>query len=75
MEKGYGYVKAGVILSDFYDIGTFQSRLFDEVTMRSNSHLLMSTLDNINPAVLAGVFAKQGMHRDWAMGGNFLAAC
>ena len=65
---GYGYTKAGVILSDFYDIGTFQAGLFDQVATGSNSHSLMSTLDNINHSGLGRVFfARQGMRRDWAM--------
>ena len=72
--EGYGYVKAGVILSDFYDIGTFQSGLFDKVTTRSNSHSLMSTLDNINHSGLGRVFfARQGVHRDWAMKRQYLS--
>jgi len=72
--EGYGYVKAGVILSDFYDVGVFQSGLFDELAMRSNSHLLMSTLDNINHSGLGRVFfARQGMRRDWAMRREYLS--
>lgn len=67
-KDGFRYAKAGVMLSDFYDLGMFQPGLFDEVSSRSNSQQLMSVLDNINHSGAGKVFfAGQGLKKDWSM--------
>ncbi len=73
-KEGHGYVKAGVMLSDFYDIGTFQSELFEQPARYSNSQSLMATLDRINHRGLGRVFfARQSASRDWAMKRDYLS--
>ncbi len=67
-KDGFRYAKAGVMLSDFYDLGMFQSGLFDDVSTRSNSQQLMSVLDTINQNGAGKVFfAGQGTKKDWSM--------
>ncbi|WP_411913423.1 translesion error-prone DNA polymerase V subunit UmuC [Vibrio sp. 1640] len=67
-KDGFRYAKAGVMLSDFYDLGMFQSGLFDDVSTRSNSQQLMSVLDTINQSGAGKVFfAGQGTKKDWSM--------
>ncbi|MGR5093451.1 translesion error-prone DNA polymerase V subunit UmuC [Vibrio maritimus] len=67
-KDGFRYAKAGVMLSDFYDPGMFQPRLFDDVSTRSNSQQLMSVLDSINQSGAGKVFfAGQGTKKDWSM--------
>ncbi|MCV5754703.1 DUF4113 domain-containing protein, partial [Escherichia coli] len=64
-KDGFRYAKAGVMLSDFYDLGMFQSGLFDDVSTRSNSQQLMSVLDTINQNGAGKVFfAGQGTKKD-----------
>jgi len=65
---GYDYAKAGVVLSDFYDIGTVQAGLFDKPSVHTNSRQLMNVVDNINHSGLGRVFfARQGVQKKWAM--------
>ena len=65
---GYDYAKAGVVLSDFYDIGTYQAGLFDQPSAHTNSRQLMHVVDEINHSGLGKVFfARQGIKKDWAM--------
>ena len=65
---GYDYAKAGVVLSDFYDIGTYQAGLFDQPSAHTNSRKLMHVVDEINHSGLGRVFfARQGIKKDWAM--------
>ncbi len=67
-KDGFRYAKAGVMLSDFYDPGMFQPRLFDDVSTRTNSQQLMSVLDSINQSGAGKVFfAGQGTKKDWSM--------
>ncbi|ELE1939498.1 translesion error-prone DNA polymerase V subunit UmuC [Vibrio cholerae] len=67
-KDGFRYAKAGVMLSDFYDLGMFQPGLFDDVSTRSNSQKLMSVLDTINQSGAGKVFfAGQGTKKDWSM--------
>ncbi|RJK84475.1 translesion error-prone DNA polymerase V subunit UmuC [Vibrio cholerae] len=67
-KDGFRYAKAGVMLSDFYDLGMFQPGLFDDVSTRSNSQQLMSVLDTINQSGAGKVFfAGQGTKKDWSM--------
>ena len=65
---GYDYAKAGVVLSDFYDIGTYQVGLFDQPSAHTNSRQLMHVVDEINHSGRGKVFfARQGIKKDWAM--------
>ncbi|MDA9014743.1 translesion error-prone DNA polymerase V subunit UmuC [Porticoccaceae bacterium] len=65
---GYDYAKAGVVLSDFYDIGTYQVGLFDKPSAYSNSRQLMQVMDRINHSGRAKVFfARQGIEKSWTM--------
>ncbi len=65
---GYDYAKAGVVLSDFYDIGTYQTGLFDKPSAYSNSRQLMQVMDRINHSGRAKVFfARQGIEKSWTM--------
>jgi DNA polymerase V len=65
---GYDYAKAGVVLSDFYDIGTYQAGLFDKPSARTDSRQLMDVIDGINHSGLGKVFfARQGIKKSWAM--------
>jgi DNA polymerase V len=65
---GYDYAKAGVVLSDFYDIGTYQLGLFENHIERSNSRQLMHILDTINHSGQGRLFfARQGVTRGWVM--------
>lgn len=65
---GYRYMKAGVMLSDFYEGGIYQPELFDEVKLRQNSKALMSTLDRINNSGKGTLFlASQGTQKHWSM--------
>ena len=65
---GYQYAKAGVVLSDFYDIGTYQAGLFDQPSGHTNSRQLMHVMDTINHSGRGKVFfARQGIKRSWTM--------
>jgi DNA polymerase V len=65
---GYHYAKAGVVLSDFYDIGTYQAELFDQPSTYTNSRQLMNVVDTINHSGRGKVFfARQGVKKGWAM--------
>jgi DNA polymerase V len=65
---GYRYMKAGVMLSDFYEPGVYQQSLFDEGTVRPNAKALMSVLDTINHSGKGHIFlAGQGTQKHWAM--------
>lgn len=67
-KDGYRYMKAGVMLSDFYAPGVFQPGLFDEVSRRPNSQALMQVVDAINHSGTGRVwFAGQGVKKSWAM--------
>ncbi|QEW07377.1 translesion error-prone DNA polymerase V subunit UmuC [Nitrincola iocasae] len=66
--EGYRYMKAGVMLSDFYEPGTFQPSLFEEYRSHANAEALMSVLDTINHSGKGRVFfAVQGTKKDWKM--------
>lgn len=65
---GYRYMKAGVMLSDFYEPGVYQPSLFDDATTRPNAKALMSVLDRINNSGKGNIFlAGQGTQKAWVM--------
>lgn len=65
---GYRYAKAGIMLSDFYEPGVYQTNLFDECRQRADTKSLMSVLDKINRGGKGRVFfAGQGIRKDWSM--------
>jgi DNA polymerase V len=71
---GYDYAKAGVVLSDFYDIGTYQAGLFDKPSDRTDSRQLMDVIDGINHSGRGKVFfARQGIKKSWAMKREYLS--
>lgn len=66
--KGYRYIKAGIVLGDFFSQGVAQLDLFDEHQPRRNSQELMQLMDNINKTGCGKLwFAGQGINKSWAM--------
>ena len=62
------FIKAGVMLSDFYDEGIYQGDLFRSAKRRINSKELMTTIDMINNSGIGRVaFASQGIKKTWSM--------
>ncbi len=67
-KDGHRYMKAGVMLSDFFSQGVAQLNLFDEHQPRPNSDELMQTIDRLNHSGRGTVwFAGQGIQKSWAM--------
>jgi DNA polymerase V len=65
---GFRYMKAGIMLGEFYDPGIYQYSLFDPVNPKTNSEALMAVLDKINFSGKGNVwFAGQGVTQPWAM--------
>ncbi|RLM18807.1 DNA polymerase V subunit UmuC [Brenneria alni] len=65
---GYRYMKAGVMLGDFFNQGVAQLNLFDAHGPRAGSDALMHVLDAINQSGKGKVwFAGQGMKQPWQM--------
>lgn len=70
-QPGYAYAKAGVMLSDFYDEGTYQLDLWTPENLRPQSKALMQVIDKINQTGLGHIqFAAQGIERSWHMQRN-----
>ncbi|PIJ50954.1 DNA polymerase V subunit UmuC [Erwinia sp. OLTSP20] len=66
--NGHRYIKAGVMLADFFSNGVAQLNLFDDNAPRANSAALMQTIDRINTSGKGKVwFAGQGIEPGWAM--------
>lgn len=62
------YMKAGVVLSDFFSQGVAQLSLFDEHQPRGNSHALMGVIDRLNHSGRGSLwFAGQGIEQSWVM--------
>lgn len=75
-KPGPRYVKAGVMLGDFFSQGVAQLNLFDGYAPRANSERLMETLDSINLKGRGTLwFAGQGTGQHWAMRRDFLSPC
>lgn len=65
---GFRYMKAGVMLSDFYDPGVYQPDLFNEQVVRINSKQLMAVFDQINHSGKGRIwFAAEGIQKQWDM--------
>lgn len=65
---GHRYMKAGVMLGDFFSKGIAQLGLFDEYKPSPNSEALMGIVDGINQSGKGRLwFAGQGTHKAWAM--------
>ncbi|WP_410012260.1 translesion error-prone DNA polymerase V subunit UmuC [Sodalis sp. C49] len=68
------YLKAGVVLGDFYDRGVAQLGLFDRYKPHVNAEALMATLDKVNRSGRGQIwFAGQGIRRDWQMKRDMLS--
>ncbi|QGU87235.1 translesion error-prone DNA polymerase V subunit UmuC [Erwinia sorbitola] len=66
--EGHRYMKAGVMLGDFFSRGVAQLNLFDEHQPKANSEALMGVLDALNQSGKGKVwFAGQGIDKSWAM--------
>lgn len=65
---GHRYMKAGVMLGDFFSQGVSQLNLFDEYRPQPNSEALMRVVDGFNQSGKASLFfAGQGIEKSWAM--------
>ncbi|MFB4359035.1 translesion error-prone DNA polymerase V subunit UmuC [Pantoea sp. BS_4] len=71
---GHRYMKAGVMLGDFYSQGVAQLNLFDEYRPQANSEALMRVIDGLNQSGKASLFfAGQGIEKSWAMKRDMLS--
>ena len=67
-KKDINFIKAGVMLSDFYDEGIYQGDLFRVFNGREDSKKLMTTIDKINSSGIGKItFASQGIKKSWSM--------
>ncbi|WP_394181463.1 translesion error-prone DNA polymerase V subunit UmuC [Marinomonas posidonica] len=74
--SGFRYMKAGVMLSDFYEHGAFPTDLFDSATHNAKSKQLMIVVDHINQSGLGNLFfAAQGVTPQWSMKREHLSPC
>lgn len=65
---GFRYMKAGVMLSDFFSQGVAQLHLFDDFSPQANSQALMQVIDSINHSGRGRIgFAGKGIEQKWAM--------
>ncbi|TPD93626.1 translesion error-prone DNA polymerase V subunit UmuC [Pantoea vagans] len=65
---GHRYMKAGIMLGDFYSQGVAQLSLFDEYQPQANSEALMRVVDGLNQSGKASLFfAGQGIKKSWEM--------
>ena len=63
-KKNINFIKAGVMLSDFYDKGVSQSDMFIRKNRNEKDITLMKTIDRINSTGIGKVnFASQGIKR------------
>ena len=66
--EGHRYMKAGIVLGDFFSQGVAQLDLFDEHQPRRNSEELMQLMDKINKTGSGKLwFAGQGINKAWSM--------
>ncbi|KAF6669168.1 translesion error-prone DNA polymerase V subunit UmuC [Pantoea sp. EKM101V] len=72
--EGHRYMKAGIVLTDFFSQGVAQLDLFDEHQPRRNSEELMQLIDRINTRGSGKLwFAGQGVNKAWAMKRDMLS--
>lgn len=65
---GHRYMKAGVMLGDFFSQGVSQLNLFDEFKPQANSESLMRVVDGLNQSGKGKLwFAGQGIQKSWGM--------
>lgn len=65
---GHRYMKAGVMLGDFFSHGVSQLNLFDDFKPQQNSEALMQVIDRVNQSGRGTLwFAGQGIQKPWAM--------
>jgi len=65
---GHRYMKAGVMLADFFSNGVAQLNLFDDSSPQKNSAALMEAIDQLNNSGKGKIwFAGQGIEKTWAM--------
>ncbi|UJL38808.1 translesion error-prone DNA polymerase V subunit UmuC [Pantoea agglomerans] len=66
--EGHRYMKAGIVLGDFFSQGVAQFDLFDEHQPRRNSEELMKLIDTFNKLGSGKLwFAGQGINKAWSM--------
>ena len=71
---GHRYMKAGVMLGDFYSQGVAQLSLFDEYRPQANSEALMRVVDGLNQSGKASLFfVGQGIQKSWSMKRDMLS--
>ena len=62
------FIKAGIMLSDFFDEGVHQADLFIPWERKLKSNVLMKTVDKINTNNRRRItFAAQGIKKSWSM--------
>ncbi|MFT4270844.1 MAG: translesion error-prone DNA polymerase V subunit UmuC [Pantoea sp.] len=65
---GHRYMKAGVMLGNFFSQGVAQLNLFDEFQPQTNSEALMRVVDGLNQSGKGKIwFAGQGILKAWEM--------
>ena len=75
-QDGPRYMKAGVMLGDFFSQGISQLNLFDDYKPRADSESLMRVIDGVNQSGKGQLwFAGQGVEKRWAMKRDMLSPC
>ncbi|MGV2879466.1 translesion error-prone DNA polymerase V subunit UmuC [Pantoea vagans] len=71
---GHRYMKAGIMLGDFFSQGVAQLSLFDEYQPQANSEALMRVIDGLNQSGKASLFfAGQGIQKSLSMKRDMLS--
>ncbi|PKH26998.1 DNA polymerase V subunit UmuC [Enterobacterales bacterium CwR94] len=71
---GHRYMKAGIMLGDFFSEGVAQFNLFDTLQPQRNSQQLMAVMDKINQSGRHTLwFAGQGIRQTWQMKRDMLS--
>ncbi|WP_025902793.1 translesion error-prone DNA polymerase V subunit UmuC [Tatumella sp. UCD-D_suzukii] len=75
-QDGPRYMKAGVMLGDFFSQGVSQLNLFDDDKPQANSESLMRVIDGVNQSGKGQLwFAGQGVEQLWVMKRDMLSPC
>lgn len=73
-KEGFHYMKAGIMLGDFYSQGVAQLNLFDAYQPRPDSGALMAVIDKLNRSGRGTIwFAGQGSQKSWGMKRDMLS--